>query len=546
MSGPPARREWVDGLVGPADRSLAEALAEARDRPDSPDRVARLERVALYADALGDIRYGVEARLDLIDTYLQQGEAWRLYEPVRHCHDLLDRVGGPPVGPALRRYQRHAVEALLGTPRVALTEARSMLEDLARRSAVDGRRVDGDPSQVVAELHCRIADHLGDEPAARRWYDRWRDAAPDPAAGCPGCLPVRRAELLAGWGDPSGALAELAPALDGTDCCTDQPEAAAAVGLLPWLRCGEPDRAARAHVLAYRRHRREPTGYGYLVHHLRFCALTGNPERGLAILAEQLPRLDRAPDDRRLMEFAAGAAVVCAVAVEAGLGGRTLRRPAYGSRPAVTLDVAALGHDLLATATALAGSFDARNGTGHQSGRIAAWLAERPSGPRVSLPLPLSGDGDGDDPDTAPPERDEPTGGVLAPLRLSMIKSVLDDRGDDYTVDETGTVLGRWGGTLIQFRRLGDDGEILQARVAAVRRLPAARLAEAYVFCNAWNHDRLLPRAFVHDLGTGELVLAGDVTTDLAYGVAPDQLAVLIDSALTTGVAYADAVAALP
>ena len=41
--------------------------------------------------------------------------------------------------------------------------------------------------------------------------------------------------------------------------------------------------------------------------------------------------------------------------------------------------MATLGGLLLGLATALAGSFDARNGTGHQSGRIAAWLAERPA-----------------------------------------------------------------------------------------------------------------------------------------------------------------------
>ena len=82
--------------------------------------------------------------------------------------------------------------------------------------------------------------------------------------------------------------------------------------------------------------------------------------------------------------------------------------------------------------------------------------------------------------------------------------------------------------------------------MVAARRLPAGRHAEAYAFCNAWNHDRLLPKAYVHELDSGELLLAGDVTTDLAYGVAPVQLDVLLDATVATGVAYAEAVAALP
>ena len=106
-------------------------------------------------------------------------------------------------------------------------------------------------------------------------------------------------------------------------------------------------------------------------------------------------------------------------------------------------------------------------------------------------------------------------------------------------------MVGRWGGAVIQFRRAGERGEVLHARVMAARRLPTTRLAEAYAFCNAWNHDRLLPKAYAHDLGD-ELVLAGDVATDLTHGVAPAQLMVLVDAAIATGVAYAEAVAALP
>ena len=112
-------------------------------------------------------------------------------------------------------------------------------------------------------------------------------------------------------------------------------------------------------------------------------------------------------------------------------------------------------------------------------------------------------------------------------------------------MEEGGTVVGRWGGVVIQFQRAGERGEVLHARAMASRRLPATRRAEAYAFCNAWNHDRLLPKAYVHDIGE-ELVLAGDVATDLGHGVAPAQLTVLVDAAIATGVAYAEAVAALP
>lgn len=95
------------------------------------------------------------------------------------------------------------------------------------------------------------------------------------------------------------------------------------------------------------------------------------------------------------MEFAAAGALVCGLAADAGLGGRTMPRPAYGERTTTELDVATLGALLLGVANELAGSFDARNGTGHHSGRMAAWLAERP----LAAPVPLPTDDGPDDPD---------------------------------------------------------------------------------------------------------------------------------------------------
>ncbi|MEU5561769.1 YbjN domain-containing protein [Micromonospora musae] len=513
---------------------MISALAEARDLPDGPERMMEFERIATAADAAGDDRSAVDARLALIETALVQGERWRLVEPARRCLAVLDRrpeIFAEGEGELLTRYQRYAIEALLGTPRVGLDQLRAV-DDLARRVGAD--------AEAVAELRCRIADHLGDEPTAREWYERWAGADPDVTGGCPGCAPVRRAELLADWGDQAAALAELADVLDGAVDCTDQPERSLTAALLPWLRSGEPERAGVAHVRAYRRHRTERGSFPYLATHLRFCALGGHPGRALELLAEQLPRLDHPYDDLTAMEFAAAGALVCHLAVEAGLDGRTVRRPAYGQRSAADLEVGTLGAVLLAVATDLAGSFDARNGTGHQSGRIAAWLAERPVAGAVPLPA--------DDPiDEAEGPEDDPGSADLepAPLTLEMITSALDRRGDRYAVEPGATVVGRWGDAVIQFRRLGERGEILHARSLATRRLPATRRAEAYAFCNGWNHDRLLPKAYVHDPG-GELVLAGDVSTDLAHGVTPTQLAVLLNAAITTGVAYADAVAALP
>ncbi|BCB87736.1 hypothetical protein Psuf_050490 [Phytohabitans suffuscus] len=134
----------------------------------------------------------------------------------------------------------------------------------------------------------------------------------------------------------------------------------------------------------------------------------------------------------------------------------------------------------------------------------------------------------------------------MAPLSVQGITTALDDRGDRYYVDEDGTVGGQWGKGMLTFDRMGEQGEILHVRVVAQRRLPADRLMEAYAFCNAWNHDKLLPKAYVHDTGQGDLILAGDITTDLEHGVAAPQLGVLLHAAIVTSAQFADEVADLP
>ncbi|NLU79964.1 YbjN domain-containing protein [Micromonospora sp. HNM0581] len=511
--------------------------------PDGELRVDELARVATLAEADGDHRTAIDAWCELVEAHLRSGERWRLFEPVQRCL----RTAAMDDDTA-RRYRRYAVEALLGTPRISLDQARGISDGLAE---TDGETT----GALVAQLRCRIADHVGDEPAARHWLELWQAGRSDPAAGCPDCLPVRQAQLLAGWGDWAAALDVLGPLLANPTGCTAQPEAALTAALLPWLRAGLPDRAGQAHVRAYQRHRTEPDGFGYLATHLRFCALGGHLDRGVEIVVEHLPRLDAPHEDLSVMEFATAAALVCGLAGEAS-DDRTVRRPAYGGQPAAEVTVTQLGAELLAVATTLAGSFDARNGTGHQSGRMAAWLAERPSAPAVPLPPDGTYETDGEsEPDgefgpDAQPEPDRPgtasAADEIGALTVAMITDALDRRGDGYSLDAAGTVLGRWGDAVIHFRRAGARLDILHARVVAGRRLTADRRTEAYAFCNTWNRDRLLPKAYAHDPGDGDLVLAGEVTVDLAYGVTPDQVAVLVDAAVRTGVAYAEAVAALP
>jgi hypothetical protein len=520
------------------DRLIA-ALGAARDLTGGPGKVAELERLSDDADAVGDVRLGFETRLELVDAYDDVRQRWRMLPAFAWCLAAVDRDSGAfddSDRELLRWYHRWAAGVFLGWSTVERAVAQGVLDDLERRA-----RALGHGMRAVYRLRCAMADHVGDETAARGWLARWHAAAyavegAPPVRDsvdtddCAGCDRARRAELLAGWGDWRAAVDEVEPVLRGRLAC-DRPERAFAAAMLPLLMLGKVTEASSAHLRSYPTHQIARDGFRYVGAHLRFCALAGHPGRGVDLLAAHLGDLDDPYDEVSAMRFAAAGALVCRLGTEAGLGGRLVHRPDRADRAAGSLPVADLGVLLAATAREIAERFDARNGTRHQSALVAGWLTEEPL---AAVPAALGG--------VVPVAG---AGGLL-PLTLESITAALDARGDRYGVDSDGIVAGRWGAAFIRFERRGERREILHTRIVATRRLESFRLAEAFEFCNAWNHDRLMPKAYVHDEGDGMIAVAGDVTTDLEHGVTAEQLAVLLHAAIATGATLADAVADLP
>ncbi|MEV0715925.1 YbjN domain-containing protein [Asanoa sp. NPDC050611] len=515
---------------------MNDALAAARDLPPGPEKVAELDAVVTAADRAGDVRLGFEARLDLIDACLDAAEPARVLGLFAWCRAAADRA--PMLFTdtelaLLRYYHLWAVGTFRASPGVGRAESEALLDDLERRFREDQR-----PLFAVHRMRAEIADHVGDLPAAREWLARcaaelpptgdtewFADGQPGDAGFCPSCYPADQAFLHAAWGDWQAAVDAAEPVLHSAATCPEQPERALAALMIPYLRLGRFDEAASAHLRAYRRHRLDRASFPLLADHLRFCALAGLAGRGVDLLATHIGDLDEPYDELSAMRFAAAGTLVCRRATAEGLGDRRVHRPAHGERPAADLSVRELGTVLAAVAATLATRFDARNGTDHQSRLVGDWLAELPVVQGGTIRL-----------DDAP----------IGPLTLESITEVLDARGDHYAVDDDGLVGGRWPGAYIQFERLGERREILQVRVIAERQLPASRLMEAYEFCNAWNHDKLMPKAYVHDAGDGLLMIAGEVTTDLEHGATTGQLATLLNAAIATGTTFAAAVAELP
>jgi hypothetical protein len=126
-----------------------------------------------------------------------------------------------------------------------------------------------------------------------------------------------------------------------------------------------------------------------------------------------------------------------------------------------------------------------------------------------------------------------------------MIVDVLHARGFAHFVDDDGDLGGNWQGCLIYFFQMGADQEVLQVRALTRRDFSTDDVPRLYAFCNAWNHDRLWPKAYVHTGDDGVVRVVGEVAGDWERGVTPEQLDQMMICGIATSCELADAVAAL-
>jgi hypothetical protein len=126
-----------------------------------------------------------------------------------------------------------------------------------------------------------------------------------------------------------------------------------------------------------------------------------------------------------------------------------------------------------------------------------------------------------------------------------MITAALAARGFNYFVDADGDVAGNFQGNLIYFFRIGEQNEMLQVRAMIQHIFGIEDVPKLYEFCNAWNHDRLWPKAYVHVNDDGTVNVIGEVLADWEKGVTAEQLDQVLICGIATGCQLADAVAVL-
>lgn len=353
------------------------AFLEAYNMPTGMPKHEALERAARMSDALGHLPLGVSCRIAMIDSAYYLARYDLMLAPFAWT------LGAEEKDPeAFNDYERHSLDwshkwiatGLRRDPRFSLEQLQAVIGQLADRYARLGYSV-----QPVHGARAEYAYHVGDMKALSEHLGRYLATESGPMADCDACVVEEQVWMLSRLGRHEEAAAHGWEGLSGNTNCATQPQGILSALLWPLLELGDVERAAHAHLTAYRLIKDDEIT-SYVHEHIRFCALTGNVERGLDILRRSLHKITAAQLPADEMSFAECTAVLLQ-RVPAEL---EFEVPLLG-----TLTAAQLLDRMADRAIELAKAFDARNGTPTWTERVSRALAQADY-PDVPLAVPAA------------------------------------------------------------------------------------------------------------------------------------------------------------
>ncbi|MFI6102426.1 hypothetical protein ACIA8G_43325 [Lentzea sp. NPDC051213] len=351
------------------------AFLEAYNMPTGMPKHEALERAARMSDALGHLALGVSCRIALIDSAYYLARYDLMLAPFAWV-----RAAEEKDPEAFNDYERHSLNwshkwiatGLRRDPRFSLDQLKAVIGQLADRYGRLGFSV-----QPVHGARAEHAYHVGDMAGLSEHLGRYLATERGPMADCEACVVEEQVWMLARLGRHEEAAAHGWQGLSGNTNCSTQPQGILSALLWPLLEIGDVERAAHAHLTAYRLIKDDEIT-SYVHEHIRFCALTGNVARGEDILRRSLHKLTAAQLPADEMSFAESASVLLQ-RIPADV---TFEVPAVGP-----LSAAELLDRLSARAMELAKAFDARNGTSAWTERITQALEQADYAP-VELAVP--------------------------------------------------------------------------------------------------------------------------------------------------------------
>ncbi|MBS1897990.1 MAG: hypothetical protein JSS88_11595 [Actinobacteria bacterium] len=516
-------------------------LFEEIDRtPWGPHEQALVAEAVGIAQELGDEELEYQARMrqtasanmgGLTDLMLSSF-AWCL---ARHDADPARFPADIDNGAADLMWQfKWMASSLRGSPAFAPEQIAAVLEDMEAHYAAAGL---GPSGVLMARFEDAHAAGRLDE--AERLRVQLETTPRDSHSHCDACGRSQVAGFLADTDRDEEAIRLVEEMVEGGFSCGEEPEHALSLALLPYLRLGRGDEAKAAHLRSYRLAKDNPDLLGAVANSIRFCALTGNEARALALVERHLPWLahDALNSQGHFGMLIAVATTLDAV-VDAGHGSTPVRgadatelAPFFGARE-TAWTAAELAPVAWVAAERLGARFDERDGTDNHARRLQT--AKRRAAERYDVPI-RSDVFTAPAPDATPLDVDgwyrralDVSGYGAAAEMLDTLPHVIDAVDPQRRAVLTGQRLA----ALVNLERLDEAAALLPDRIRSLRaagRDAQADLEERFglaLFGTATPEDTAaLAALLTASAGPADALPAetrGDIALTIAFGLVDD------------------------
>ncbi|MFL5340925.1 MAG: hypothetical protein ACJ8F7_12330 [Gemmataceae bacterium] len=361
---------------------IQQLLAEAHPLAEGPTKVALIERAVQLADAHQDLQAGYQTRVRLMGAALSGGQPDLLLVAFSWC--LAQSERDPQQFPEVEiLWQfRWVISELVEFPNISKAQIDELFADMERRY----RRA-GSTLRAFHTLRRMVALDMGDRAAADAAHDALTKSLRDWLSDGPDAETSFLVDYLVFTGQDTAAVERAWLFLAGRQTSSHHLGFLHAKLLLPLLKLGRGDAAARSHLAGYRLVMRNARYVPRFAEHLMFLALTGNFPRAFRLLERHLSEaVGTVSDFSRMQFYHAGRLLLEQVAATGRTGLRLRLPPEIGCyAEAGRYEPNALAAWFAGQSLASAGRFDARNGNDYYT-RLFTDLAELR---KLAVPVPL-------------------------------------------------------------------------------------------------------------------------------------------------------------
>ena len=263
----------IDELIARADLLAAGAT-----------KVAAIEEAVRLADLHNDLEEGYWLRDELVDAALHGGYPEKALVAFTWCLAQCDRDSERfPEDLDLLWVYKWFCQELPRFPEITRAQIAQTFADMVARYQRAGLTL-----RAVYQLQTMAAGIMGDRNAAITYERQWRDALPDGSNDCPACELHYRLEHWLLLGEEERVLTEAVPLLQEQLCCSELPHLTLGLILLPLVRQGRWQEAARYHLWGYHLVARNRRYLKTVGEHLVFLVVAQQLKRAVTLLEQHL------------------------------------------------------------------------------------------------------------------------------------------------------------------------------------------------------------------------------------------------------------------